>query len=279
MPVHYMYRSFNPQEVVAMYEAADVMVVTPLRDGMNLVAKEFCASRTDEDGVLILSEFAGAAAELGEALRVNPYDVDQLADVFEQALEMSPDERRKRMRALRQRVFGYDVHAWARSFLETLEATPVSGPELPPSLTLESVADALITKIRAEKELDLFLDYDGTLVPFMPFPELASPDDDLKDLIGALLGKPGIRIHILTGRTRDDLQRWCGDLPVSLYAEHGLWMRPPGQDWALLTDLAITWKHPSGVRAHVVVSGSRSQAACGRTVRRVRWGHGAAAAD
>lgn len=242
MPVHYMYRSFNQQEVVTMYRAADVMVVTPLRDGMNLVAKEFCASRTDEDGVLILSEFAGAAAELGEALRVNPYDVDQLAEVFEQALEMKPEERRRRMRSLRQRVMEYDVHTWARSFLETLEATSVDSSGAVPSLTLESVADALVARIRAEKALNLFLDYDGTLVPLMPFPELAAPDDDLRDLIGALVRKPKIGMHILSGRPRDDLQRWFGELPIGLYAEHGLWLRPPHQDWTLLTELATAWK-------------------------------------
>jgi trehalose 6-phosphate synthase/phosphatase len=242
VPVHYMHQSFTQPEVVTMYRAADVMVVTPLRDGMNLVAKEFCASRTDEDGVLILSEFAGAAAELGEALRVNPYDVDQLAEVFEQALEMSAEERRTRMRSLRQRVMEYDVHRWANSFLEVLESMPGGPSKLPSSLAAAPVADAVIARIRAETLLSLFLDYDGTLTPLMPFPELASPDDDLRELMAALLRKPGIRVHMLSGRARDDLERWFGELPIGLYAEHGLWMRPPHRDWTLLTELAVGWK-------------------------------------
>ena len=120
-PVHYLYRSVPETQLLALYRAARVMLVTPVRDGMNLVAKEFVAARADEDGVLVLSEFVGAAAELGDALRVNPYDVDGQAETYYQALTMPPEERRARMRALRARVHSYDVHAWADSFLAALD--------------------------------------------------------------------------------------------------------------------------------------------------------------
>ena len=121
-PIHYMYRSVPTDVVLALCRAADVLLVTPLRDGMNLVAKEFAASRVDEDGVLILSEFAGAADELTDAVIVNPYDVDGTAEAIHLALTMEPAERRRRMRGLRAKVAAYDIHKWAAEFLEQLRS-------------------------------------------------------------------------------------------------------------------------------------------------------------
>ena len=121
-PIHYMHRGVSTDVVLGLCRAADVMLVTPLRDGMNLVAKEFAASRIDEDGVLVLSEFAGAADELTEALVVNPYDIDGTADAIHTALTMDPAERRRRIHALREQVSANDVHKWVSSFLETLTA-------------------------------------------------------------------------------------------------------------------------------------------------------------
>ena len=118
--VHYLHKNLPFEELVSLYLAADVMLVTPLRDGMNLVSKEFAASRVDERGVLILSEFAGAADELRTALLVNPHDVDGLSHLMARALAMSPAEERRRMRAMRRAVQEHDVHDWARSFLDTL---------------------------------------------------------------------------------------------------------------------------------------------------------------
>jgi trehalose 6-phosphate synthase/phosphatase len=121
-PIHYIHRSVSPVTLLSLYRAADVMLVTPLRDGMNLVAKEFVACRGDEDGVLILSEFAGAADELVDACIVNPYDVDGVADAIHAALTMAPSERRSHMRRLRTQVFGHDVYHWADEFLTALDA-------------------------------------------------------------------------------------------------------------------------------------------------------------
>jgi trehalose 6-phosphate synthase/phosphatase len=119
-PIHYIYRGVSTDVVLALCRAADVMLVTPLRDGMNLVSKEFAASRIDEDGVLVLSEFAGAADELTDALLVNPYDIDRTADAIHEALTMDPAERRRRMQALREQVAANDVHRWVAGFLEML---------------------------------------------------------------------------------------------------------------------------------------------------------------
>ncbi len=119
-PVHYLYRSLPLPELVAYYVAADVMLVTPLRDGMNLVAKEYVASRVDNSGVLVLSEFAGAAEQLRSALIVNPHDVDAVADTLLRAVAMQPDEAGRRMRALRRTVRRWDVFRWAEECLEAL---------------------------------------------------------------------------------------------------------------------------------------------------------------
>ena len=120
MPVQYLYRSLPVEKLVAYYLAASIMVVTPLRDGMNLVAKEYVATRLDHSGVLVLSEFAGAARELRGALLVNPHDIDGLASALEAGLRLPEDEAKRRMKALRRTVIRHDVHAWARTFLETL---------------------------------------------------------------------------------------------------------------------------------------------------------------
>ena len=119
-PIQYLYRGVPDDVLLALYRAADVMLVTPLRDGMNLVSKEFPAARVDEDGVLLLSEFAGAAEELRDAVLVNPYDVDGTAESIHRALTMDVGERRQRMRALRATVAEHDVHTWARTFLDAL---------------------------------------------------------------------------------------------------------------------------------------------------------------
>ncbi|MGE5728557.1 MAG: alpha,alpha-trehalose-phosphate synthase (UDP-forming), partial [Gemmatimonas sp.] len=123
-PIRYINRSVNDTILSALYRAADVMLVTPLRDGMNLVAKEFVATRTDVDGVLVLSEFAGAADELTRAMIVNPYDVDGLAESLHYALRMPAAERRERMQALRAHVMANDVSKWSNRFLAQLASSP-----------------------------------------------------------------------------------------------------------------------------------------------------------
>ncbi|MET7424987.1 trehalose-6-phosphate synthase [Dactylosporangium sp. NPDC005555] len=120
VPVHYLFQSRSREELVALYLATDVMLVTPLRDGMNLVAKEFVAARRDELGAMVLSEFTGAAAELDDAFLVNPHDVEDLKRAMVAALDASPDDRTARMRRMRAHVQAHDVDHWAREFLDAL---------------------------------------------------------------------------------------------------------------------------------------------------------------
>ena len=120
--IRYLHQAFPREEMVALFLAADVMLVTALRDGMNLVAKEYLASRTDNQGVLVLSEFAGAYDELGQAITVNPHDIEGLKDAVMRAVEMPVAEQRRRMRSLRRRVLEHDVEDWSREFLDALAA-------------------------------------------------------------------------------------------------------------------------------------------------------------
>ncbi len=141
-PVHYLHHGYPREEMVALYLAADVMLVTALRDGMNLVAKEYVASRIDGDGVLILSEFAGASDDLRQALLINPHDIQGVKDAITTAVDMEPRERRRRMRALRRRVLENDVAKWSRTFLDELQrASHASGSASAPDAGAERDAN------------------------------------------------------------------------------------------------------------------------------------------
>lgn len=243
MPIHRLHRSLEHSELAALYRAADVLLVTSLRDGMNLVAKEFVASRTDGDGVLVLSEFTGAADELTDALLVNPYDIDGLAATIERALAMPAAERRARMGSLRTRVREYDVHRWARTFLSELECSaPDRGRIAPATSPGLSVREA-IDKLKKADHALLALDYDGTLVPFAGHPDSAAPDAALLEIVEGLSTRPRTTVHIVSGRDRESLQRWFGHLRVGLHGEHGLFSRSPGEEaWQRTQSLSDDWK-------------------------------------
>lgn len=242
MPIHYVYRSLSERQVIALYRAADVMLVTPLRDGMNLVAKEFVASRVDEGGVLVLSEFAGAATDLGEALLVNPYAAHSLAASIHKALTMSQEDRKARMGIMRARVMHNDVHRWGRNFLEALERSTEALAAAGPTTRAPTPDQAVLYKLRQAPGLVLLLDYDGTLVPFASRPELVRPDEDLLDLLRSLAARPSTWVHIVSGRTRENLDQWLGSLPVGLHAQHGLWSRlHPDAPWTSLRDVPTSW--------------------------------------
>lgn len=231
VPIQYLHRSLCQEDVAALYRAADVMLVTPVRDGMNLVCKEFVACRSDEDGVLVLSEFAGAAAELAEALRVNPFDIDRTADTVFRALTLTPDERRERMRALRWRVFSNGINDWTERFLSALGDAGSRRHTATLAMTPAGEIEALVARLHAAAGLVLLLDYDGTLVPFAAVPELAAPDQALLDLLARLAARPATSVHVVSGRLRETLERWMGRLPIWLHAEHGVWWRAPSGTW------------------------------------------------
>jgi len=226
-----MVRSLPADELVALYRQADVALVTPLRDGMNLVAKEYVAAQLEDDGVLVLSEMAGAAEELQEALLVNPFDVDAVADALARALSMPDDERRARMSALRDRVRTNDVHRWVRRFLE---AADVAGRRA--RATVQSPVDAversLAPWLTQRPTVALFLDYDGTLTPIAPRPERASLSDAEKQVLEQAARAPNLDVVIVSGRSLADLRATVGVAGLTYVGNHGFEIEGPGLNFS-----------------------------------------------
>ena len=243
VPVVYMYRGIPRAELVALYDLADVAWVSPLRDGMNLVAKEFVACKADGDGVLVLSSFAGAAAEMGEALLVNPYDEERTAATVSRALHMEDDEKRERMRALHERVIRNNVFRWGERFLGALDESAsarvqacTSGPAALPMANL-------VSAYRAARKRVLLLDYDGTLVSFHGRPQDARPDDALLQILRALSSDTSNRMFVISGRKIADLESWLGQVPdMGLAGEHGArWREPGSPEWRSRAE-GTSWK-------------------------------------
>jgi trehalose 6-phosphate synthase/phosphatase len=241
-PLVYQFRNLGFEEIVAHYRFCDVALITPLRDGMNLVAKEFVASRPDRTGVLILSEMAGAATEMGEALIINPVHSDDFAQALEQALAMPVEEQVRRNRLLQERLRRYNVVRWAEDFLQALVSTQKTEAARRARALSGQVQAGLIQDYRSATRRVLVLDYDGTLVPFVEDPRLARPDKEVLELLAGLSATAGNEVMIVSGRPRRDLEEWFGGLPVALVAEHGVWLRPKGGEWRMLKAMTAEWK-------------------------------------
>lgn len=197
--VAYLHHGYPREEMVALYLAADVMLVTALRDGMNLVAKEYVACRFDTDGVLLLSEFAGASDELRQAILVNPHDIEGLKDAMIEATEMPKRERARRMRALRKRVRDNDVANWSATFLETLTGVGKIAPGIPDPL------QSAIVRLAGAERLLVALDFDGTLAPLVDRPEDARATDRARAAIERLASLDDTRVAIVSGRALESL--------------------------------------------------------------------------
>jgi trehalose 6-phosphate synthase/phosphatase len=241
-PLVYQFRLLTFEEIVPLYRLCDVALITPLRDGMNLVSKEFIASRPDQTGVLILSEMAGAAKEMGEALIVNPFHREDFAKALEQALTMPVEEQIRRNQLLQERLRRYDVIRWADDFVQALLSTQKTEAARRARSLTGKAQTALVQQYRAATHRALLLDYDGTLVPFAADPKKARPDAELLDLLGALGADSANDVVIVSGRPRRDLEQWFGHLPVSLVAEHGVWLRHQNDDWKMLKAITTDWK-------------------------------------
>ncbi len=242
IPVWYLYRSMDFDSLVALYHLADVALVTPVRDGMNLISKEFLATKTDRTGVLILSEMAGAADELGEALIVNPNNEDEVVRSLEKALEMSEDEQIERNWSMQMRLKRYNVVRWGNDFLDRLASVKKAQSRLQGKrLTSDRERKMLKAYERSKNRLLLF-DYDGTLIPFGEKPQRVRPDDELLDQIERLTREQQNEVVITSGRDRNTLQRWFGGLEVGLIAEHGVWLREKNAEWEMVESLRSSWK-------------------------------------
>jgi len=242
MPVWYLYQFLPETSLIALYHLADVALLTPLRDGMNLIAKEFLAARTDGKGVLILSEMAGAAKELREALIVNPNNRGEIAEAIRDALTMPLEEQQERNRIMQRRIQRYDVVRWAEDFVDSLSAVTRLQLKLASRKLSPSIRDRLITTYNSGENALLLLDYDGTLIPFARKPVLAYPDPELLSILARLSEAPGTEVVVISGRDKQTLEHWFGDLEIGLVAEHGVWTKKRGEPWQVIELLTNEWK-------------------------------------
>lgn len=240
-PIIYRYSNLSFDDLCALYQSADVGLITPLRDGMNLVAKEYAASQHNK-GVLILSELAGAANEMGEAILVNPMDEEEVAQAIFTALTMPEAEQREKMERLQKRLQDYSVAHWVNDFLRQLDEVK----ENQRSQRTKHITEALLRDItrqykRASKR-HLFLDYDGTLVPFSKHPKLAIPNQELIALLRDIAADEKTHVTIISGRDSETLEGWFNDLPVNLVAEHGATVRMKNGQWKHHREVDQSWK-------------------------------------
>ncbi len=241
-PIVYQFKSLPFDSLIALYGVSDVALVTPLRDGMNLIAKEYVATRKDQTGVLVLSEMAGASKELGEAITIQPNNIEEISNALKEALEVPKEEQIKRNQAMQTRLKRYDVVRWADDFIRTLSSLKDQQKRLDANLLRSSVREQLVQKFNKAKRRLLLLDYDGTLVPFVEHPQMAKPAVELLNVLGRLSGDQKTEIVLISGRDRDTLKSWFGTLNIGLVAEHGAWVKKKNGDWKISEPLTNEWR-------------------------------------
>jgi len=239
-PVRYYYRSFSQDRLLALYHIADIALVTPLRDGMNLVAKEFVAAKRDVPGVLILSDRAGAAVELTDALLVNPNSAEEICSAIFTAVNMPEDDQLLRLRRMQALLAHQNVDKWAADYLDALDRIHERNKTLRESrMSVNHVREIQKHYAQSDRRL-LILDYDGTLSKLCKQPEEAVPTDKVRSLLARLGSDPRNTVVICSGRDRDTLDHWLGDLPVELTAEHGAFIKEHGT-WKGIYDETVVW--------------------------------------
>lgn len=227
-PVCYFYHGFSWEELTAMYCVADIALVTPLRDGMNLVAKEYVAAKSDNSGVLILSEMAGAAVEMTDAIQINPNDTEQIEAAICTALEMPVEEQMRRLKRMQAIISVQTVDKWAADFIHELEDACAKNEQFRQKrLSAAVIASLRLRYAQADRRL-ILLDYDGTLAALKPRPEDAKPTPELIALLQQLAADPANHVVINSGRDHYTLEKWLGNLPVSFAAEHGAFYKENG---------------------------------------------------
>jgi trehalose 6-phosphate synthase/phosphatase len=241
-PILYQFRNLSLYPLAALYSLSDVALVTPLRDGMNLIAKEYVASRTDETGVLVLSEMAGAAKELGEAIILNPNDRIEIAAGLKEALEMSAEEQTRRIQIMQGRLRRYDVIRWAKDFVNDLTDMRVIQDQFSAKLLGRKVRERLIEAFGHATNRLLLFDYDGTLTPLVRHPGLASPSRSILKLLEGLSRDEHSTVVLISGRDRQTLEGWFHDIGIALVAEHGFWWKERGAEWQMLKHVSAEWK-------------------------------------
>lgn len=244
-PITYFYNSLPIEDLSALYVAADICLVTSLRDGMNLVCKEYIASKAqDHNGMLILSEFAGAAKELPETIQVNPNAIEDIMQAIHLAIYMPKMERQQRMRANVAMVKKFNISHWVKLFFARLHEVKseqkASASRKMQGATLKKLTD----QFQKAKRRLFFLDYDGTLVGFKNDASAAKPTVQVLKLLADLQSDAANQVTIISGRPHTDLNKWFGDAGYYLIGEHGAWSNVPDGLWRDKPSMPTTWKTP-----------------------------------
>jgi trehalose 6-phosphate synthase/phosphatase len=243
MPVRYMNREFSIDELIDLYSLADVALILPLRDGMNMVAKEYIASRFKGSGVLILSEMAGASKEMHEALIVNPNNLGEIVSAIKEALEMPEEEQLRRNEVMLKRLERYTIERWANEFIRSLENVSESQKTRLTRKINPQRMKQIVKEYSQKKKRVLFLDYDGTLSGFKKNPEDAYPDEELYSILKRITGDSSNLVVIISGRDKETLGEWFdSSWNIHFIAEHGVWLREPGNEWHMIEQIDNEWK-------------------------------------
>ncbi len=241
-PIIYFYRSLPFENLIELYTSADIALLTPLRDGMNLVAKEYVATKVNQKGVLILSEMAGASKELGEAILVNPSNLEDVSEAIFSALNMPEDSKNKDMTAMQKRLKRYDIYKWASEFINALDKTQEKLQAHQARKVSEGLIKGFISEFEKAKHKVFFLDYDGTLQRFFDMPGAAKPDDELLLLLDVVSEQKDVELVLISGRDRITFNEWFGEKQYTLIAEHGAWLKEKGKSWLERKPGHMNWK-------------------------------------
>jgi len=239
-PIWYFFRAMPFENLIDLYTSSDVALITPVRDGMNLVAKEYIATRTEQDGVLVLSEMAGASKELGEALQINPFNFEEIADTLKQALEMPLEEQKRRMKNLQKRISRYTVERWAEEFMTALDTSQNFSQYIEAERFTKKYQDQVLKATKDSEATLLLLGYNGTLVDYTYETSDKKPDQELLELLTNVSKLPNVEFCITSCSQKEDLDKWFKDMDCRIISDHGAFYRKHNI-WTELESLKKDW--------------------------------------
>ncbi len=241
-PILYIHRPLSLEQLISLYRIADVALITPIRDGMNLIAKEYISSKVDGNGVLILSETAGAAKELYESIIINTNNRKQIVEALKEAIEMPEERKKRKILKMQKRIENYDVIRWAEDFIENLKETKIIPQDKTLRLLSSTSKENLLKDYENSKKRLIILDYDGTLVQFYKNPDHARPDDEILNTLKKISNDKRNKVIIVSGRDKQTLDIWFKDINIELIAEHGIWTKKLNKEWKMVEILMTEWK-------------------------------------
>ncbi len=241
-PVIYQYKSLSFNDLIAIYNISDAALIIPLRDGMNLIAKEYVACQNGHNGMLIISEMAGAASELNEAIIVNPADSEETADAIDLALRMPEDEKQRKLARMQERLSRYDVFTWTYDFLGQAEDIKKEQGKMKVKYLDNNISDCIKSNYQSANQRLLLLDYDGTLTPITGLPRDALLQPEIKSVLVRISENKDNTLVIISGRTRDFIEEQFRDIRSILVAEHGFFIKYPGEEWKMNLTVDMSWK-------------------------------------